>query len=140
MNECEKSLLIQKLQGQWYLPADLFGRDSFGDGNCEINDFGTEDYVYFLNNVKTLEEMIEGFRHLSPLADDALSAAKSMNGADFQRFKKALAYERRQDEKRRMPKKYLSLVLPERFLDGYVLAEEFRVTLGTALIRLVELE
>ena len=140
MNEHEKSLLIQKLKGPWYLPTNLFCKSSFREGGCEIIDFESEDYVYFLDNVKTLEEIIEGFHCLSPLADDALRVAESMSHKDFIKFKKALSYERRQEENSKMPKKYQTIVIPDRFVNAALITEEYQVSLGTALIRLAELE
>ena len=140
MNEYEKSLLIQKLRSHWDLPTDLFGKTTFGNGGCEIIDFEPEDYVYFLDNVKNLENMIEGFRCLSPLADDALKVAESMGKSEFNKFKKLLSYERHKEETRTLSKKYLPLVIPKRFFDAYVLSEEYQVSLGIALIRLAELE
>ena len=87
-------------------------RDLFGDTGADINDFEIYNYTHFLDNVKSQKDLLEGLRQLSPLADDALEVAEQMNHQDFYEFKTALAYERKQED-RKMHKRYLALVIPK---------------------------
>lgn len=132
-----ESLLVQKLQkdGGWHLPSKLFG-----DVGADIHDFRTDNYTYFLDHVCSLEDLQEGLRCLSPLADDALRVAESMKLQDFYRFKRSLVYERQEDRRSSMLRKYYALVLPLRFVHAIMVAERTYVPVGTALIRLAELE
>ncbi len=132
----EKTKLMQKLDEDsppWNLSSDLFG-----NVGVDINDFETHNYTYFLDNVKSLEDLLEGLNQLSPFADDALKVAESMNQQDFCEFKLTLAYERRMEDSK-MPKRYITLALPKWFLYSIPLADKAIVPLGATLIRLIEL-
>ncbi len=126
--------LREKLDNEWELSSELFG-----DVGGDIHDFESYNYVYFLDNVKSLNDLIEGLRQLSPLADDALKVAESMSDKNFHKFKKSLP-EERCGERSVMPKKYDALLVPKRFITVLPIAEKFLVSLGTALIRMIEFE
>jgi len=130
----QKSKLEEKLCEGWSLPTELFG-----DMGADIYNFEVDNYTFFLDNVKSLNQLVEGLQNLSPLADDALSIAKKMKEQDFLIFKKVLQYERKMEDSR-LPNKYLSLVIPQKFILANSLAEEYKVPLGAALIRVIELE
>lgn len=114
----------------------------FGDPGCDIHDFEMGNYLYFLDNVKSLADLIEGLFVLSPLADDALEVAEQMNESDFYDFKIALAHERGICQRGEMdsifPARYMPLLIPKQFVWGNFLADKFEVPLGTALIRIIE--
>ena len=132
----ERSKLKTRLEDifSWRLSCDLFG-----DVGVIINDFEKDNYIYFLDNVKSLEDLLEGLRQLSPLADDALEVAENMNHQNFYKFKIALIYERRQEDSK-MPDRYLALVIPRWFMYALPWAEKYGVPLGNVTIRLMELE
>ncbi len=130
----QKSKLEERLYEEWVLPTELFG-----DMGVDIYNFEVDNYTFFLDNVKSLNQLVEGLQNLSPLADDALSIAKKMKEQDFLIFKKVLQYERKMEDSR-LPNKYLSLVIPQKFILANPLAEEYKVPLGAALIRMIELE
>jgi len=96
-------------------------------------------YVYFLDTAGSQEELIEGLTELSPFADDALAVAQGMTNLDFAIFKLALLFERR-GEGNKMPKQFASILLPDRFVPAILLAEKARTPLGTALVRILEVE
>lgn len=120
----------------WGLSPDLFGE--VGPGQIDIYAFRADHWVFFLNNVNSLENLLEGLRQLSPLVDDALEVAEQMGDRDFRKFKKALVKERRGEKA--MPGKYDALLIPEGFLLGALVADKFEVPLGAALIRLRRLQ
>ena len=126
--------LREKLDNWWKLSPELFG-DIGGD----IHGFEIYNYLYFLDNVKSLNDLIEGLRQLSPLANDALKVAESMDDKDFHKFKKSLS-EKRCGKKSVMPKKYGALLVPKRFIATLPITEKCLISLGTALIRMVEFE
>jgi hypothetical protein len=109
----------------------------FGDTGSDIRDFEIYNWLYFLDNVNSLEDLLEGLYQLSPLADDALEVAEQMSKQDFRKFKKALAKER-EGENRTEPRKYQPLLIPKRFTLGALVAEKFEVSLGMAVIQLME--
>ena len=124
---------------EWQLSRRLFGKDA----GYDINDLEEASYVYFLDHVQSHDDLIAGLRELSPLADDALEVAERMSNRDFSKFKLALAREREchgQGEESAFPAKYRILVLPRRFIQGSVLAEQFAAPLGAVLVRMLELE
>jgi len=132
----QKSKLEKKLNGYWWgLPKELFS----GDGGVDMNDFELCNYRFFLNNVKSVNQLLEGLQHLSPLADDALAVAEKMKEQDFLSFKKVLQYERKMKDSK-LPNEYTPLVIPQRFIQAGLLSEKFGVSLGTALIRMMESE
>lgn len=123
--------------GGWNFPQGLFGNAA------DINDFEFDAYRYFLDNVESLSDLIEGLAHLSPFADDALDVAEKMSLKDFVRFKKALARMREQVAKDRQappkfPRRYETLVVPAKFLEASFLASRFQAPLGVAMIRIAE--
>lgn len=126
----------------WTLSGQLFGNTRY----CDIHDFEEEDYIYFLDHVRSRDDLLTGLCELSPFADDALDIAERMNDQDFYRFKLALACERGRARREEgagesvLPKKYGKVVLPTSFLKAHFLAEKFAVSLGVALIRMFELE
>lgn len=130
----ERAKLIEKISatenGGWTLSRDLFG-----DTGAEIHDFEMHNYVYFLDHVQSLKDLIEGLCQLSPLADDALHIAKRMNNSDF---KTILAHER--VGKYRIPRIYLPLILPKWFMRALPIAEELKVPLGAVMIRMIGFE
>jgi len=126
-----------------YLSPELFGKDA-GAGIGDILDFEMEDYRYLLDNVKSLKDLIAGLAKLSPLADDALDIAENMTSLEFSTFKLALIKEREMAAEDYgescMPKKFMPLLLPERFIDAILIAKQAGVAMGVALIRLMEIE
>lgn len=147
------------MESSWFLNRKLFGDDC----GIDINDFDGASYAFFLDNVPSVEALVEGLAELSPLADDALSIAEQMTLRDFAEFKLALARERRLRKIERgieaaesknqlllpgfppeitggsMPDKYLALLCPASFVPAAMLAEKFEVPLGAAILRLSEL-
>ncbi len=135
----ERFKLARKLrENPWLLSSDLFGDP------WEMNDFEMRNYTFFLDNVRSLENLLKGLCELSPMADDALRVAEHMNHQDFYEFKLALAYERlvceRQQEDSKMPVRYDTLVIPRWFVYALPLAEKCVVPLGATIIRLMEFE
>lgn len=137
----EKTKLMRRLDENnfsWCLSTNLFG-----DTGCDIYDFEIYNYTYFLDNVRSIEDLLEGLKQLSPFVDDALAVAERMSYQDFVDFKLALAYEHRlakENGNSKMPKKYMPLVVPKWFIPALHIAEKFEAPLGIALIRLVECE
>ena len=121
------------------IPTWQVSRELFGNTGADINDFELFNYAYFLDNAKSLEDLVRGLEELSPLADDALDIARTMTERDFCDFKLALVHERKQEESR-MPEKFVRLLLPDNFMIGQPMAEKFEVPLGAAVIRLIEIE
>ncbi|MFH1582182.1 MAG: hypothetical protein ABIA08_00230 [bacterium] len=126
--------LSERENEAWFLSEKLFG-----DTGADIYDFEANNYVYFLDNVSSHDELVEGLRQLSPLIDDVLSIAEGINEQEFRRFKRLLVKERR-GEYSNMPKKFRTLIMPAQFIPATLLANRFEVPLGTALVRLIELE
>lgn len=132
----QKSKLEKKLNEDWWiLPKGLFGEDV----EVDMDDFELCNYKFFLDNVKSVSQLLEGLQHLSPLADDALAVVEKMKRRDFIEFKKALQYERKMKDSK-LPEEYTPLVIPQKFIRASLLSEKFEVPLGTALIRMMELE
>ena len=130
---------LQRLRNKTWAPDP----SSFGMGSGDIDDLEISHYVYFLDNVKSLSDLREGLHQLSPLADDALEVAENMDEGDFYEFKLALAYERRVQEEggeSKMPAKYFFLLLPALFLRAVPIAEKFRAGMGSACIRILDLQ
>lgn len=107
---------------------------SFGDGSDVEG-----SYIYFLDNVSSLEELNQGLEELSPFADDALEVTKSMSERDFCDFKLALPAER-DGKDGHMPEQFVSLLLPTRLLKAMFLSQKAAAPLGTTLIRMLEVE
>lgn len=110
-----------------------------GDMYC----FTLWHYTHFLDTVKSLDDLLRGLFQLSPFVDDAFKVAESMSDADFVEFKLALVQERkcaRGEGESKMPQKYSSLLLPDRFLVAIFLSNQACVSLGPALIRHMETE
>ncbi len=127
---------LNVLEYGWGVSPELFG-----DVGVNIYDFQAHNYVYFLDHVTSKEELIRGLRELSPLADDALDVAEKMDDRAFARFKHALKRERSPvygDGRNSMPLRYGVLLLPRRFLEALPLTEEYDVSLGVVLIRIME--
>ena len=122
-----------------FLSLRTLPKELFGDAGCDINDFQIDNYTYFLDNVKSCEDLIRGLRQLSPLADDALLVAEDMSEREFHKFKHVLAKERR-GEYSNAPKKFRVIMMPSLFTPAILLADKFQVPLGTALIKLIERE
>jgi hypothetical protein len=123
--------------------SDLFGRDPVEGSLNSMYCFTIVHYVHFLDNVSSLRDLIEGLFQLSPFVDDALAVAEYMSEADFAEFKLALISERKaalDEGESIMPERYNSLVLPSRFAMAIILADRGRVSLGPALIRIMETE
>ena len=135
----KRSPALSKLRAKLMGTPRGVSRELFGDVGCDINDFELFNYVYFLDNVKSLRDLLKGLEELSPLADDALEVAKLMTEQDFWNFKRTLVYERKQKESR-MLQKFFHLLIPDRFLAGQQIAKKARVPLGAVLIRIMEWE
>ena len=101
-------------------------------------DFG--DYVYFLDHVQSLGDLVLGLYELSPLADDALVVAETMTPADFSIFKVSLAQEREKRDNSVLSEREQIIILPWRFVHAALLAEKYQVPFGAALIRIMDLE
>ena len=132
---CESSEYEKDFLSLRHLPEELFG-----DAGCDIHDFEIDNYVYFLDNVKSCEDLIRGLRQLSPLVDDALLIAESMNKQEFLRFKCVLAKERR-EEYSNVPKKFRTIMMPKQFVSAMLLVDKdkYEVCLGVVLLRLIDL-
>ncbi len=107
---------------------------SFGDGSDVEG-----SYIYFLDNVSSLEELNQGLEELSPFADDALEVSRNMTVHDFCDFKLSLPFGRR-GVSHVMPKNFLPILLPSLILKGMILSEKFAAPLGTTLVRMLEVE
>ncbi len=120
-----------------YLSGRLFGHNMATYG---IVDFEMSDYCYFLDNVKSLDDLIVGLVELSPFANDALNIAQKMSPIDFSVFKLALPRERMAVDgaPRCMPEKFVALLLPSLFLEALFISSKARVSLGITLLRLWE--
>ncbi len=129
------SKLRAKLRKTYFWPS----KELFGDVGADINDFQLFNYTYFLDNVRSLQDLLKGLEELSPFADDALDVARSMTERDFCDFKLALAHERWQGESR-MPERFFHLLIPDKFIAGQPIAEKFEAPLGAVLIRIMEIE
>jgi len=126
--------LSERLSSQgWTLSPNLFG-----DAECDIHGFDIKNYKYLLNHVTSRDELVQGLRELSPLADDALAIAEEMTKRDFRVFKRALVRERDEEIESGMPQKYQALLMPQQFIFATTLAEKYDATLGAVLIRSME--
>ena len=96
-------------------------------------------YKWFLDNASSLDDLILGLTELCPFADDALAVAQQMSEDDFVDFKLCLVAERRGEDSS-MSEAYRTIVLPEKILQGMLLAEKTKVPLGAALVRIFETE
>ncbi len=114
----------------------------FGDCGADINDFELHNYNYLLDHARSVQDIVNGLRELSPLVDDALEVAEKMREADFYEFKLALAYERGHIdyEVSKIPDRYFPLVIPKRFFNAVHLADKYLAPLGAMLIRIMETE
>ncbi len=121
--------------GGWCLSRELFG-----DIGADFHDFEIENYIYFLDNVSSLEDLGRGLKELSPFADDALSVAEKMTEKDFKLFKLKLKSERTQQYESSVPNKFINLLIPSRFLQASFIAKSFNVCLGVMLIRIAQTE
>ncbi len=130
---------LSKLRAKLRKSYDWPSRELFGNRGCDINDFELFNYTYFLDNVKSLEDLLKGLEELSPFADDALEVAELMTERDFCDFKLALVHERKREESY-MPERFFCLLIPDRIFAAQPIAEMFKVPLGAALIRIVEIE
>ncbi len=115
------------------------------------HDFELSDYVGFLDRVNSREDLLRGLRQLDPFVDDALASAESMTDEEFPIFKNALAIERQIKSqleteesieqtpgkcvKSIMPDKFYSLLLPIRFIQGKLIADQFATSLEVAMGR-----
>jgi hypothetical protein len=136
-------------KGCWYLSGELFG----GRG-CDIFDFEIESYVHFIDNVTSLGELRRGLQELSPLADDALAVALLMDNVRFATFKISLIAERikaqipsplmvldtEKMDTEKMPEQFYPILIPQSFIKGVMIADNFGVPLGAALVRIEEVE
>ena len=123
----------------WELSPGLFGADVGGN----IYDFEAENYVYFLDHIRSLGDLLRGLSELSPLADDALDVAERMDEQGFLEFKIALAHERglkaRVECGSKISPRYDHLLIPELFLAAIPVAEQCEAPLGAALVRMMTL-
>lgn len=124
----------KSLRADFWLPKGLFSNKW-----CDLSEFESFNYTYFLDNAGSLQDLLKGLEELSPFADDALEVARSMTEQDFCDFKLALVHERKHGESR-MPERFSCLLIPDRFIAGQLVAEKFDVPLGAALIRIMEME
>jgi hypothetical protein len=127
---------LSRIRG-WSVSKELFG-----DTGCDIHDFESYNYVYFLDNVNSLEDLVKGLTELSPLFDEALIVARKMTENDFFDFKLQLAHERKIVkseiyEESKLQRKYFPIVLPSIFISAHLITEKYEVPLGVALIRIV---
>lgn len=126
------------------LPKPLFGVATSNEwfDVVPMVDFEISNYTHFIDNVPSLEKLIEGLALLSPFVDDALDIAESMQESDFCTFKLALPRERKAatgEGSSCMPESFVQLLLPDRFL-GALLLGGSGASLGVALIRMMEVE
>jgi len=126
---------IDQAPNEWFLSKDLFGNNMI-----DVYDFEPANYNYFLDRVTSLADLIKGLQELSPLADDALSAAEKMNERDFQLFKASLTKERTHEIGSAFPKRFYPLIMPKKFISATIIAEKYEVCLGVALIQLAKIE
>ena len=116
----------------------------FGDVGAGIFDFEFYNYNYLLDNVETLEALVEGLEQLSPFADDALEITKTFSVEDFDRFKTDLSEERalsdKADTDSTFPHDWLPILIPSRFIEAQLLSSAARAPLGAALIRIALIE
>lgn len=117
----------RKLDWKLFGTSEIYGLDEMSQ------------YVSFLDKVNPLEDLVRGLAELSPFADDALVVAKSMTEGDFCTFKLALPFERRGDESK-MPERFGSILLPDRFIPAIFLSEKAGAPLGATLVRILEVE
>jgi hypothetical protein len=133
----ERTSLQDRLQSDdpkpWLLSRSLFGDTGAGD----IWDFMLENYFFFLENMKSWRDLIDGLEQLSPLADDALEVAETMSNQDFYVFKITLA--RASQEFVQIPLEYVAILTPNIFSLACPVTEKMAVTLGCAAIRIMEL-
>ncbi len=138
-----KTTLAERLDvdvdySDWELSEALFG-----DAGGNFYDFEAFNYTYFIDHVRTQEELIHGLGELSPMADDALDLSMGLTEQEFRDFKIALAHERRvahEDGDSTFPRQYDELLLPQRFIEALIIVEKFEMPLGAALIRLLQHE
>lgn len=134
LTEQQIKKLEEKLES-WSLSKELFGNV------IDMNDFESDNYKYFLDNVKSRQDLVRGLNELSPFADDSLLVAQKMSERDFRKFKNTINYGSQNEYgESEVPKKYYSLAIPQRFFEAVILEEKFRVSLGVILIRMAELE
>lgn len=117
----------RRLSWKFFKTSEIYGLDEMSQ------------YISFVDNVSSLEDLREGLGELSPFADDALAVAQSMTESDFCNFKLALPFERRGDGSK-TPRYSGAILLPERFVPAVLLAEQAGAPLGATLIRLLETE
>lgn len=137
--------LDERSSSNWALSTKLFG-----EVGVDIWDFELSNYVYFLDHVPSVQDLREGLWQLSPLADDALAVAEKMEESDFALFKQALLAERLSSPQSstslqphfwhdlKIPSRFHSLLIPDKFISGFLMTSQFAVPLGTALIRIME--
>jgi len=130
----KKEKLQEKLESYWRLSDRLFGYVG-----ADMYDFEISNYVYFLDNVKSIQDLLAGLDELSPFADDALAIAEKMNEKTFLLFKLDLTCERH-GESNNTSHRFASIFIPSQFIQAQLIAQEFKVPLGSSLIRIFELD
>jgi hypothetical protein len=141
--ELRKRLGRKDFNGWDISRSDLFGSDPEEGMLYEMYCFTIGHYVHFLDHVSSLQDLIEGLFQLSPFVNDAFVVAQGMSESDFVEFKLALISERKSAQgegESKMPAKYCNLLLPDRFPMAILLMGNAKVSLGPALIRLMETE
>lgn len=99
------------------------------------------DYNRMINEADTLEKLISGLEKISPFADDALIVAKTLDDKTFKDYRHWLKEERKgnfQGEEKTI--KYGAILIPVIFIDCHFLQETFKVPLGTACNRILEIK
>lgn len=140
----QRPTLEERLEAYPWELSELFG------DMMDINDFESHHYVHFLNKVKSVEDLREGLYQLSPLANDALEIAERMTKKGFASFKRTLLSARIESGENQLPlfgearkrdiSKYAALLVPRGFILASEIADKFHVSLGVALIRIMETE
>ena len=124
-----------------HLSTRLFGPHTEGLSSLPLIDFQWDNYLYFLEHVGSLDDLVDGLAQLSPFADDALDAAEGMSHMDFADFKIALPQERRAahgDGVSRMPKKFHAILLPKHFIIPIKLSKQAAASLMVTTMRYLE--
>lgn len=137
-----KRLNVRESAGVWPL-SSLFGPMVLDEYYNDILGFEMQQYIYFLDHVETVSDLVRGLEELSPFADDALEIAEWMSREEFEEFQKVVPAHHQAVREGNEPTEELSdrftlILLPEQFFSALSIAESAAVSLGVALIRFWE--